>query len=65
MWSILRTNLKDSFRMFTKLFNVFVGSLGCGGGYGNCNKSKTRSLKYFADINNKVGQMKILNKTAN
>lgn len=34
---MLRTNLRDSFRIFTKLFRVFVGSLACGGGYGNCN----------------------------
>lgn len=29
------TNRTDSFRIFTKLFSVFVGSFACGGGYGN------------------------------
>jgi len=24
--------------MLTKLFKVFVGSLACGGGYGNCKR---------------------------
>lgn len=42
--------------MFTKLFNVFVGSPACGGGYGNYSKNET---KLPLIINNKEQTTKI------